>query len=404
MAGYMHSLLIQRNKQAKNKLLFQILDTTVCSICQDYMFAPVLTPCGHNYCYSCLCSWFGSSNVSELTCPHCRKSISTQPYLNFSLQQWIQTVLDTLKEAEQGKENFEKLLNNRKESIDKYKKDESFNTLYNGIFSETALAVVDEDDDGIARCSNCHWELDPDFEEGGNVCPHCNSRIRNHITSNGNSVRTDARPQRNGNYDLSEYSEDELEDLEHDMQRSDDAGPAPVIDLEAEDEEYYSSDNDRSRIDRSMELNANKAKMMQLNDREQEELAMDSDLADFIADDDEEEEEEEYSHRHKNRSDDGYDLKEDFSDDEEGYPVDERGERNDYYVSRSNSDVSSNDDSLANDSLLNDSMLDDKLPKRKLQTSFASDSSGTSSEDEIRVEESPVKRRKKVVVADSDDE
>ena len=41
-----------------------------CTICKDHFYEPVLTPCGHHFCKSCLSIWVGSSLVSD--CPICK--------------------------------------------------------------------------------------------------------------------------------------------------------------------------------------------------------------------------------------------------------------------------------------------------------------------------------------------
>ncbi|CCH59109.1 hypothetical protein TBLA_0B02670 [Henningerozyma blattae CBS 6284] len=352
MSGLLHTSLIQRSKKTKNKLLIQILDSTVCSICQDYMFVPMVTPCGHSFCYGCLCSWFSSSNVDGLSCPHCRTSITSAPYFNSTLKQWLEIFLDTLDDNDKIKDIFKSMTEGKEESFKKYQKDKNNDQLYNGVFSETALAVIDEDDDGIARCSNCHWELDPDFEEGGNVCPHCNTRIRNHVTSTSTNVRTEG-------FQSSEYSEDELEQLQDDITRqrepSEDSNnninngnadneESPnrksitniFDDKASEDDEYYSSEIDapsttkfRPKTNKfGWKANIYKQRTTSYNDEAgiNDELDMDSDLADFIADDDEIEVEELDDNedeidgiriKHRTPSNDGYEVTDGFSDDDD---------------------------------------------------------------------------------------
>uniref|UniRef100_A0A3P8RZ82 RING-type domain-containing protein n=1 Tax=Amphiprion percula TaxID=161767 RepID=A0A3P8RZ82_AMPPE len=40
-----------------------------CSICQDAFTEPVSTPCGHNYCKSCITGYWDSSDLTQ--CPLC---------------------------------------------------------------------------------------------------------------------------------------------------------------------------------------------------------------------------------------------------------------------------------------------------------------------------------------------
>lgn len=58
--------------------------------------------------------------------------------------------------------------------IKQYKLDIEKQNLFKGVFKNTGQAVID-DADGVARCSNCHWEVH------GNICPNCHIRLRNYI-------------------------------------------------------------------------------------------------------------------------------------------------------------------------------------------------------------------------------
>ncbi|XP_030053413.1 E3 ubiquitin-protein ligase TRIM39 isoform X1 [Microcaecilia unicolor] len=49
----------------------ELQDETTCSICLDYFTDPVLTDCGHNFCYSCIARcWEGIR--TNFPCPQCR--------------------------------------------------------------------------------------------------------------------------------------------------------------------------------------------------------------------------------------------------------------------------------------------------------------------------------------------
>ncbi|SCU89127.1 LAME_0E02300g1_1 [Lachancea meyersii CBS 8951] len=130
------------------------------------MYVPVMTTCGHNYCYDCISNWLVSNNASELTCPQCRSPLEHPPALNATLQHLLSVVIEI------GAGSDPQLGRTRAQSIAQYKNDVENNILYKDVFNNTAVAVVD-DDDGVARCSNCHWEVE------GDVCPHCNARMRN---------------------------------------------------------------------------------------------------------------------------------------------------------------------------------------------------------------------------------
>jgi len=47
-----------------------------CSICMEVAREPVVTRCGHMYCWPCINQWL-SQNHSTLTCPVCKAGIST---------------------------------------------------------------------------------------------------------------------------------------------------------------------------------------------------------------------------------------------------------------------------------------------------------------------------------------
>lgn len=199
MTSFLQHALLKGNEETKDKLLIKLLDSLICSICHDYMFVPVMTQCGHNYCYDCLTSWFESNN-NELSCPQCRAGISETPGLNSVLQQWLGLLMDSLEEKD-GK-GFQELLHTKESSQKSYKFDKNNDSLFNGIFKTSAVGVVDEDDDGILRCSNCHWELEDDV---GDICPHCNSRIRSRMSQSRHGA--------NEEDDEDDYSEEDDEEL-----------------------------------------------------------------------------------------------------------------------------------------------------------------------------------------------
>ncbi|XP_046690320.1 E3 ubiquitin-protein ligase TRIM39 [Silurus meridionalis] len=53
-----------------------------CSICLDLFSEPVSTPCGHNFCQSCIGGYWASS--SECTCPLCKRPFSGRPELSIN--------------------------------------------------------------------------------------------------------------------------------------------------------------------------------------------------------------------------------------------------------------------------------------------------------------------------------
>lgn len=206
MSSFLQHALLKGSEETKDKLLIKLLDSLICSVCHDYMFVPVMTQCGHNYCYDCLTSWFESNN-NELSCPQCRASISETPGLNSVLQQWLGLLMDSLEEKD-GK-GFQELLHSKESNEKSYKFDKNNDTLFNGIFKTSAIGVVDEDDDGILRCSNCHWELEDDV---GDICPHCNSRIRSRMPQSRHGA--------NEEEDEDDYSEEDDEELVDELKLS----------------------------------------------------------------------------------------------------------------------------------------------------------------------------------------
>lgn len=227
MNGVLQTCLADRSKKTKGKLLSKLLDSMICSVCHDYMFVPMMTQCGHNYCYSCLTSWFDSNSTLELSCPQCRASISETPNINSTLQQWLYTLLETLYRKEKGNEDFKALQRAKNESENDYKSDKKNDNLFNGIFKTSAIGVVDEDDDGILRCSNCHWELEDD-DEG--MCPHCNSRIRSRMATNGIAQQHTSEDEE----EEEEEDEREIEDIAHSVQRYRAEVRDNIADLESE--------------------------------------------------------------------------------------------------------------------------------------------------------------------------
>lgn len=134
-----------------------------CPICQDVPTQPYLLPtCGHTFCYSCIKHWF-QCNPS---CPICRSIIGeTKPILNHSVKNIIVALIDDIsltakklhlkdyKSYKQKLESWEKE-KNEEFSIDKAN---DFPWLKK-IASNWGRAVVDTED-GVPRCSACHWEL-----------------------------------------------------------------------------------------------------------------------------------------------------------------------------------------------------------------------------------------------------
>lgn len=54
-----------------------------CSICQDVFTDPVTTPCGHNFCSTCLKKWWNSSQKCK--CPLCKENFPKRPDLKINI-------------------------------------------------------------------------------------------------------------------------------------------------------------------------------------------------------------------------------------------------------------------------------------------------------------------------------
>ncbi|XP_041668912.1 E3 ubiquitin-protein ligase TRIM47-like [Cheilinus undulatus] len=57
-------------------------DQFLCAICLDVFTDPVSTPCGHNFCKTCITSHWGSD--VQVRCPLCKKTFPTKPELQIN--------------------------------------------------------------------------------------------------------------------------------------------------------------------------------------------------------------------------------------------------------------------------------------------------------------------------------
>ncbi|CAB4252950.1 similar to Saccharomyces cerevisiae YOL054W PSH1 E3 ubiquitin ligase that mediates poyubiquitination and degradation of centromere-binding protein Cse4p and prevents Cse4p from mislocalizing to euchromatin [Maudiozyma barnettii] len=270
------SKILTQKKKIHKLIVFNLLESCQCGICHEFLSEPMMISCGHNYCYKCLKNWFMSNATRELNCPSCREPVVNEPCLNLIIEQTLKSLFDILKarkkkifKEEKERKEFEELLRERFDDSYYYKNDKEQSTLYDNVFKNSALAIADVDDDGIPRCSNCHWELEPEDMEDENVCPHCHSRIRNNASAVGTnrSISLNDRPIMNAPRD--DYSENEYEEIVNDIRNFNPSDVESSGEADSSDSIGYDHDRDETHN----------------NDSEEEH---DSELDSFIADDDEE--------------------------------------------------------------------------------------------------------------------
>lgn len=146
-----------------------------CSICQDITIQPFVLPsCGHSFCYSCIKHWFAQNP----SCPICRKPIGImKPISNLLLKNLIDCLLDDLVKTLQllNFKNSKKIITNlnnwKNEKNEEFNIDSVNNFIWlNKINEKWATSIVDNED-GVPRCSACHWEL----IDG--MCENCGRRM-----------------------------------------------------------------------------------------------------------------------------------------------------------------------------------------------------------------------------------
>ncbi|KAJ8254246.1 hypothetical protein COCON_G00208580 [Conger conger] len=70
-----------RMAESSAAMMFSEQELT-CSICLDLFNDPVSTPCGHNFCQSCIGSYWATS--ASCSCPLCKRQFATRPELNIN--------------------------------------------------------------------------------------------------------------------------------------------------------------------------------------------------------------------------------------------------------------------------------------------------------------------------------
>lgn len=268
--------------------------------------------------------------------------------------------------------------------------------------------MADDSDDGITRCSNCHWELDPDEVEDGNVCPHCNARIRNYAGGRDE-------------FDEEEYSEGELDEIRESMRRRREdrfASTNPFAnrdDVSSEDDDSSEEEPMREHIplgrwarshNRSIAVDAVDDEDDEEEDEEEEE-EMDSDLKDFI-EDDEDDEDEDGSRRNlvlsalKNRH---VIITDDEEEEQRRHATEEEDRDSDFYEHNDDGFVSG--DSLDEDQKeVTQIQSSSDSEDRSLSYSGSSDVKDNNDDNTEELDDPQPKRQKRfrVVLGDSDDE
>lgn len=167
-------------------MLAKIAESVECSVCSDIMIVPVISSCGHSFCYECCTSWF----ENKATCPTCRHELEAPPTLNVQLKEISSHLVDTL--IDHGDDSEKQELINRRDTNNQQYQDDAKNGILYGETFKNVLTIVDKSD-GVPRCGNCHWEAH------GSECLHCGAVFR--------------IPRDDDEYDSAEaYDEDHLEE------------------------------------------------------------------------------------------------------------------------------------------------------------------------------------------------
>ncbi|KAF4553907.1 Zinc finger C3HC4 type domain-containing protein 1 [Elsinoe fawcettii] len=200
---------------------FDVLrQTLTCKICEKLFYEPYVLHCGHTYCYRCLSTWFNSN--SKMSCPNCRVRITQTPAPSYAIKDMVLVFMkraellpdgETVQEHEIWRKEEEDHL-----TADKNNKDPRSGGLFKGRFNgrRGVLRPLVDPTDNVARCPNCHWELEDDS------CPHCGI----HFDSEGYESASD-------DYDSMDDMDGELEAVDddpavwgwgHDLDRMDGIG------------------------------------------------------------------------------------------------------------------------------------------------------------------------------------
>lgn len=160
-----HSLTLNTN--SSNTFFTQMEDQLTCAICQDIMYCPCVTSCGHTFCYNCLYEWF-KSKERQNTCPNCRTRLKSRPNASLQLKNIVNMFVNMIINNNSSKRK--EIEEARNQAMQLYEEDiELRKETFPMLFDEQENLVDLED--GVDRCPYCHWEVH------GEYCEHCNSYV-----------------------------------------------------------------------------------------------------------------------------------------------------------------------------------------------------------------------------------
>uniref|UniRef100_A0A8C7IGN9 RING-type domain-containing protein n=1 Tax=Oncorhynchus kisutch TaxID=8019 RepID=A0A8C7IGN9_ONCKI len=71
-------------------------DQFCCSVCPELLKEPVVIPCGHSYCRSCVEGYWDQDDQGIYSCPQCKQTFTPRPTLrkNNMLAEVLETLID----------------------------------------------------------------------------------------------------------------------------------------------------------------------------------------------------------------------------------------------------------------------------------------------------------------------
>ncbi|KAL3417863.1 ring finger domain protein [Phlyctema vagabunda] len=149
-----------------------IKSLVTCSICDQLLYEPWTLSCGHTYCYSCLCNWFGLHRHKK-TCPECRARIKEIPAPAFIIKQMVE-IFTKQTELMPPDESVEQHNMKRHEEMADVERDRRNGNegLFKGVFPKNRAELRFDDEDGVFRCTYCGNE-----HAGGPLCEVCGAEI-----------------------------------------------------------------------------------------------------------------------------------------------------------------------------------------------------------------------------------